>query len=83
MYEKERDGKVLDLVRRIVLSEVVRLVMEISEGGLIVIRVGLKVVGELMEVVENDMYLRVVNIEDKYEVLRVFGEKRKFVFKGR
>lgn len=83
LQEKERDGKVLDLARRTALSEAVRLATEISEGGPIAIRAGLKAVEEPMEAVENDMYLRVVNTEDKYEALRAFGEKRKPVFKGR
>ena len=81
--EKERDGAVLDMARRLALSEAVRLAGEICEGGPVAVRAAIRAVEEPREAVECAMYERVVRTEDRDEALRAFGEKRKPVFKGR
>lgn len=66
-----------------VLREAVRLAGEICEGAPAAIRAALQAVGWAREEVENKMYERVVDTEDKHEALKAFREKRKPVFIGR
>ncbi|KAI0382547.1 ClpP/crotonase [Hypomontagnella monticulosa] len=69
--------------RGAVLSEAVRLASEICEGGPIAVRSALQAVSWAREEMENAMYERVVNTEDRNEALDAFKEKRRPVFKGR
>ncbi|KAI0433201.1 ClpP/crotonase [Xylaria sp. FL1042] len=79
---KGQEG-ILRKARRAALAEAVRLAGEICEGGPIAIRAGLQAVEWAREDVEDAMYKRVVNSEDRDEALQAFKEKRKPVFKGR
>ncbi|KAH6606051.1 enoyl- hydratase precursor [Trichoderma cornu-damae] len=82
--EDERDGlDILQVARKSALSEAVRLAQEICEGGPVAIRAGLQAVAWAREEKENEMYLRVVNTEDRNEALEAFQGRRKPVFKGR
>ncbi|KAF5555669.1 methylglutaconyl hydratase [Fusarium napiforme] len=82
--EDERDGSdVLGEARKAALSEAVRLAQEICEGGPIGVRAALQAVAWAREEVENKMYERVVNTEDRNEALKAFQEKRKPIFTGR
>jgi len=83
MEDKEREKVVLEVARRSALSEAVRLASEICEGGPVAVRAAIRAVEEPRELVENEMYGRVVSTEDRDEALKAFGEKRKPVFKGR
>lgn len=84
MPEDERDGSdVLGEARKAALSEAVRLAQEICEGGPIGVRAALQAVAWAREEVENKMYERVVNTEDRNEALKAFQEKRKPIFTGR
>ncbi|KPM37571.1 hypothetical protein AK830_g8982 [Neonectria ditissima] len=82
--EDERAGSdLLAQARKAALSEAVRLAQEICEGGPIGVRAGLQAVAYAQEAVENKMYDRAVNTDDRDEALRAFQDKRKPVFKGR
>ncbi|KAM0347977.1 hypothetical protein ACHAPU_004480 [Fusarium lateritium] len=82
--EDGRDGaEILGEARKAALSEAVRLAQEICEGGPIGVRAGLQAVAWAREEVENKMYERVVNSEDRDEALKAFQEKRKPIFTGR
>jgi methylglutaconyl-CoA hydratase len=74
---------VLSTARRAALSEAVRLAQEICEGGPVAVRAGLQAVAYAREDVENKMYERVIDTEDRNEALKAFQEKRKPVFTGR
>ncbi|KAH8668639.1 putative methylglutaconyl-CoA hydratase precursor [Xylariales sp. PMI_506] len=80
---KGGDEGLVTRARQLVLSEAVRLASEICEGGPIAVRSALQAVNWAREEVENSMYERVVNTEDRNEALAAFKEKRKPVFKGR
>ncbi|KAK7754300.1 hypothetical protein SLS62_003593 [Diatrype stigma] len=77
------EGGILARARRAALSEAVRMAGEICEGGPVAVRAALQAVSWAREEVENAMYERVVNTEDRNEALQAFKEKRKPVFKGR
>ncbi|KAH6983176.1 ClpP/crotonase-like domain-containing protein [Ilyonectria sp. MPI-CAGE-AT-0026] len=82
--EDERDvTDLLPQARKAALSEAVRLAQEICEGGPIGVRAALQAVSWAQEEVENKMYERVVNTDDRDEALKAFQEKRKPVFTGR
>ncbi|KAL2884674.1 hypothetical protein HOO65_100078 [Ceratocystis lukuohia] len=80
---EEEKKQILDLARRAVLSESVRLAQEICDGGPIAVRAALEAVQWANPDVENKMYQRVVSTEDRDEALKAFSEKRKPVFSGR
>lgn len=81
--ETDGEGGILARARRAALSEAVRMAGEICEGGPVAVRAALQAVSWAGEEVENAMYERVVNTEDRNEALEAFKEKRKPVFKGR
>ncbi|KAL2110340.1 hypothetical protein VUR80DRAFT_1345 [Thermomyces stellatus] len=72
----------LERARRGALSEAVRLATEICEGGPVAVRSALKAVAFARPEMENKMYERIVQTEDRDEALKAFQEKRKPVFKG-
>ncbi|PYH74945.1 putative mitochondrial methylglutaconyl-CoA hydratase (Auh) [Aspergillus vadensis CBS 113365] len=79
--EEAKDG----VAREKVLTESIKLALEICEGGPIAIKQALKAVSEFQrgEEAENEAYDGVIGTEDRYEALRAFAEKRKPVFRGR
>ena len=81
--EGKEEKEVLTRAKEEVLREAIRLAGEICEGAPTAIRAALQAVGWAREEVENKMYERVVNTEDKHEALKAFREKRKPVFTGR
>lgn len=82
--EDERDGSdILGKARKAALGAAVTLAEVICEGGPIGVRAALQAVAWAREEVENKMYERVVNTEDRHEALKAFQEKRKPVFTGR
>ncbi|PWY64674.1 methylglutaconyl-CoA hydratase mitochondrial precursor [Aspergillus eucalypticola CBS 122712] len=79
--EEEKEG----VAREKVLTESIKLALEICEGGPIAIKQALKAVSEFQrgEEAENEAYDGVIGTEDRYEALKAFAEKRKPVFRGR
>ncbi|GCB18441.1 methylglutaconyl-CoA hydratase, mitochondrial [Aspergillus awamori] len=80
----EEEGKE-GVAREKVLTESIKLALEICEGGPIAIKQALKAVSEYQrgEEAENEAYDGVMGTEDRFEALRAFAEKRKPVFRGR
>lgn len=81
--DAKADPTLLARAQTAALSEAVRLAMEICEGGPVAVRAGLEAVAWAREEVENKMYERVVDTDDRNEALRAFQEKRTPVFTGR
>ena len=82
----EEDGGDKELLKRAgkeALSEAVRLAQEICSGGPIAVRAVINATAWAREEVENKMYERVVDTDDRNEALKAFREKRVPVFKGR
>lgn len=74
---------ILERSQKMVLSEAVRLAMEICEGGPRAVRAALDAVQWAREEKENENYEKVVKTADRNEALTAFREKRKPVFSGK
>ncbi|KAG9241277.1 ClpP/crotonase-like domain-containing protein [Calycina marina] len=81
--EKEQKKELKKRANDECLKQAVILAGQICEGGPIAVRAALKAVGWAREDVENKMYEKVVDTNDRHEALKAFREKRLPVFTGR
>ncbi|EPQ61764.1 Bgt-4473 [Blumeria graminis f. sp. tritici] len=69
--------------RPLVLREAQRLATEICEGGPVAVRTALQAVTWAREEVEQEMYERVLDTQDRNEALQAFVEKRRPIYSGK
>lgn len=81
--EGKEELNILEKGQKMVLSEAVRLAMEICEGAPKAVRAALEAVQWAREEKENEAYEKVVRTNDRNEALAAFREKRKPVFTGK
>ncbi|CCU76359.1 mitochondrial methylglutaconyl-CoA hydratase [Blumeria hordei DH14] len=78
-----RSADLLARARPLVLHEAQKLAIEICEGGPVAVRSALKAVTWAQEEVEQEMYKRVLDTQDRNEALQAFVEKRRPIYSGK
>ncbi|SZF02722.1 unnamed protein product [Blumeria hordei] len=78
-----RSADLLARARPLVLHEAQKLATEICEGGPVAVRSALKAVTWAQEEVEQEMYKRVLDTQDRNEALQAFVEKRRPIYSGK